>query len=176
MLQHQLEQRAVEPEFVTVAALLQNPKNHVSLKDWKALKADSICSQAVALDSCDTETVDLGDLGGAQADIPVVRCHSCGDDAFGLGEDLRLNENGRVYPPAVVSVSALGQDQLECRFDELRFVLREPSSRARQSGVEIPMADARVRISAIVDACFRLIVDGETAPSVTRWGSAQVLV
>jgi ABC-type nitrate/sulfonate/bicarbonate transport system permease component len=24
-----------------------------------------------------------------------------------------------------------------------------------------------VRISAIVDACFRLIVDGETAPSVT---------
>jgi len=26
-----------------------------------------------------------------------------------------------------------------------------------------------------VDACFRLIVDGETAPSVTRWGSAQVL-
>lgn len=32
-----------------------------------------------------------------------------------------------------------------------------------------------VRISAIVDACFTLIVDGETAPSVTRWGSAQVL-
>jgi hypothetical protein len=32
-----------------------------------------------------------------------------------------------------------------------------------------------MRISAIVDACFRLIVDGETAPSVTRWGSAQVL-
>jgi hypothetical protein len=29
-----------------------------------------------------------------------------------------------------------------------------------------------MRISAIVDACFRLIVDGETAPSVTRWGSA----
>ncbi len=34
----------------------------------------------------------------------------------------------------------------------------------------------QVRISAIVDACFRRIVDGETAPSVTRWGSAQVLV
>jgi hypothetical protein len=29
-----------------------------------------------------------------------------------------------------------------------------------------------LRISAIVDACFRLIVDGESAPSVTRWGSA----
>jgi len=36
--------------------------------------------------------------------------------------------------------------------------------------------DAKLRISAIVDACFRLIVDGGTAPSVTRWGSAQVLV
>jgi hypothetical protein len=33
-----------------------------------------------------------------------------------------------------------------------------------------------MRISAIVDAHFRLIVDGETSLSVTRWGSAQVLV
>jgi hypothetical protein len=33
-----------------------------------------------------------------------------------------------------------------------------------------------LRISAIVDACFRLIVDGEAAPPVTRWGSAQVLI
>ena len=33
-----------------------------------------------------------------------------------------------------------------------------------------------LRISAIVDACFRLIVDGESAPSMTRWGRAQVLV
>jgi DNA replication protein DnaC len=32
-----------------------------------------------------------------------------------------------------------------------------------------------LRISAIVDACFRLIVDGESTPSVTRWGSAQAL-
>ena len=38
------------------------------------------------------------------------------------------------------------------------------------------LAMRQVRISAIVDACFRLIVDGKTAPSVTRWGSAQVLV
>ena len=30
-----------------------------------------------------------------------------------------------------------------------------------------------VRISAIVDARFSLIVDGETASSWTRWGSAQ---
>jgi hypothetical protein len=37
-------------------------------------------------------------------------------------------------------------------------------------------SEIRLRISAIVDACFRLIVDGGTAPSMTRWGSAQVLV
>ena len=30
-----------------------------------------------------------------------------------------------------------------------------------------------LRISAIVDARFSLIVDGETASSWTRWGSAQ---
>jgi hypothetical protein len=33
----------------------------------------------------------------------------------------------------------------------------------------------QVRISAIVDACFRLIVDSELALSMTRRGSAQVL-
>ena len=33
---------------------------------------------------------------------------------------------------------------------------------------------ANVRISAIVDAHFRLIVDGKSAPSVTRRGAAQV--
>jgi len=33
--------------------------------------------------------------------------------------------------------------------------------------------DAQVRISAIVDACFRLIVDGVSAPSWTRGGCAQ---
>ena len=32
---------------------------------------------------------------------------------------------------------------------------------------------ATVRISAIVDACFRLIVDGVSAPSWTRGGCAQ---
>jgi hypothetical protein len=32
-----------------------------------------------------------------------------------------------------------------------------------------------VRISAIVDAHFRLIVDGKSAPSETRRGGAQVL-
>ena len=31
-----------------------------------------------------------------------------------------------------------------------------------------------MRISAIVDAYFRLIVDDDSAPKVTRWGSAQV--
>ena len=35
--------------------------------------------------------------------------------------------------------------------------------------------DTTVRISAIVDGHFSLIVDGETAPSEMRWGSAQVL-
>ena len=34
---------------------------------------------------------------------------------------------------------------------------------------------AAVRISAIVDACFRLIVDGRLALPLTRGGSAQVL-
>jgi hypothetical protein len=33
-----------------------------------------------------------------------------------------------------------------------------------------------MRISAIVDACFRLIVDGETVSPWRRWGSAQELV
>ena len=34
---------------------------------------------------------------------------------------------------------------------------------------------AQVRISAIVDGCFSLIVDGETALPEGRWGSAQAL-
>ncbi|MDD0812871.1 hypothetical protein PSQ20_21200 [Curvibacter sp. RS43] len=33
-----------------------------------------------------------------------------------------------------------------------------------------------VRISAIVDACFRLIVDGESVLPWRRWASAQELV
>jgi hypothetical protein len=33
-----------------------------------------------------------------------------------------------------------------------------------------------MRISAIVDACFRLIVDGESVLPCRRWGSAQELV
>jgi hypothetical protein len=33
-----------------------------------------------------------------------------------------------------------------------------------------------VRISAIVDACFRLIVDGESVWPWLRWASAQELV
>lgn len=36
------------------------------------------------------------------------------------------------------------------------------------------LASRKVRISAIVDARFRLIVDGKSAPSVTRRGGAQV--
>jgi hypothetical protein len=32
-----------------------------------------------------------------------------------------------------------------------------------------------MRISAIVDACFRLIVDGESASPWRRWGGAQEL-
>ena len=35
---------------------------------------------------------------------------------------------------------------------------------------------ASLRISAIVDACFRLIVDGESVLPWRRWGSAQELV
>lgn len=35
---------------------------------------------------------------------------------------------------------------------------------------------AELRISAIVDACFRLIVDGESVLPWRRWGSAQELV
>ena len=35
--------------------------------------------------------------------------------------------------------------------------------------------DPGVRISAIMDGHFSLIVDGETASSEMRWGSAQVL-
>jgi hypothetical protein len=34
----------------------------------------------------------------------------------------------------------------------------------------------KVRISAIVDACFRLIVDGNLMLPWRRWGSAQELV
>jgi len=40
------------------------------------------------------------------------------------------------------------------------------------------MAEAQewLRISAIVDACFRLIVDGVSEPSWTRKGCAQVSI
>jgi hypothetical protein len=36
-------------------------------------------------------------------------------------------------------------------------------------------AMGRVRISAVTDACFRLIVDGESVRPWRRWGSAQEL-
>ena len=39
--------------------------------------------------------------------------------------------------------------------------------------IENNMPKALVRISVIVDGCFSLIVDGETAVSKGRWGSAQ---
>ena len=39
---------------------------------------------------------------------------------------------------------------------------------------ELIAAIDELRISAIVDARFSLIVDGETASSRTRWGGAQV--
>ena len=51
-----------------------------------------------------------------------------------------------------------------------------PLIRSEPEMVHALAQDDQVRISAIVDACFRLIVDGESAPSVTRWRSAQVLV
>jgi len=38
------------------------------------------------------------------------------------------------------------------------------------------VVDYFLRISAIVDACFRLIVDGESVLPWRRWGSAQELV
>ena len=41
------------------------------------------------------------------------------------------------------------------------------------SGLDVRFG-ASMRISAIVDARFSLIVDGETASSRTRWGGAQV--
>jgi hypothetical protein len=37
-------------------------------------------------------------------------------------------------------------------------------------------ANSQLRISAIVDACFRLIVDGNLMLPWRRWGSAQELV
>jgi len=65
----------------------------------------------------------------------------------------------------------------------LNGVGAEPAWRAARYGVA-PLRDAisasksaaRLRISAIVDACFRLIVDGETVSPWRRWGSAQELV
>ena len=41
-------------------------------------------------------------------------------------------------------------------------------------GIEVDFS--LLRISAIVDACFRLIVDGESVLPCRRWGSAQELV
>jgi Asp-tRNA(Asn)/Glu-tRNA(Gln) amidotransferase A subunit family amidase len=49
--------------------------------------------------------------------------------------------------------------------DELLKCALEQSARANPK--------TNVRISAIVDACFRLIVDGVSAPSWTRRGCAQ---
>jgi len=51
----------------------------------------------------------------------------------------------------------------------------DPGELRAQQVVDTPVAKA-VRISAIVDACFRLIVDGESVLPWRRWGSAQELV
>ena len=47
---------------------------------------------------------------------------------------------------------------------------------ANHTGPESCAAYREVRISAIVDACFRLIVDGESVLPRRRWGSAQELL
>jgi hypothetical protein len=43
-----------------------------------------------------------------------------------------------------------------------------------EASIAAKFARQELRISAIVDACFRLIVDGVSAPSWTRRGCAQV--
>ena len=54
--------------------------------------------------------------------------------------------------------------------------LAPPGSPPRRTSASQSCALTRVRISAIVDACFRLIVDGESVLPWRRWGSAQELV
>ena len=46
----------------------------------------------------------------------------------------------------------------------------------RANRMKVLVHDGIVRISSIVDACFRLIVDGESVLPWRRWGSAQELV
>ena len=54
--------------------------------------------------------------------------------------------------------------------------LRRPARRTVEGVMVVSWRIARLmRISVIVDGYFSLIVDGETAPSEMRWGSAQVL-
>ena len=56
-------------------------------------------------------------------------------------------------------------------------ILEHPRSADAAAHQELPNVPDRpkLRISAIVDGCFSLIVDGETAASKRRWGSAQAL-
>ena len=48
-----------------------------------------------------------------------------------------------------------------------------PHSGKGKNALDFHLSFYLVRISAIVDACFRLIVDGVSAPSWTRRGCAQ---
>ena len=54
---------------------------------------------------------------------------------------------------------------------EIRYV--RPEFQALLDDAQIIATTVTVRISTIVDACFRLIVDGVSAPSWTRRGCAQ---
>jgi hypothetical protein len=54
------------------------------------------------------------------------------------------------------------------------FCAARPSEAIKDGGKQL--GEMAVLISAIVDACFRLIVDGESVLPCRRWGSAQELV
>ena len=66
----------------------------------------------------------------------------------------------------------LSHDRIALNMAILKDAVAEYQSLTSAAGLDWP----RLRISAIVDAHFSLIVDGKTAPSVTRGGSAQALV
>ena len=85
-------------------------------------------------------------------------------DAVRSAELAQASARGRMAGDTARDVAAFERTMTEGEIEDDR------SSEASTSG----RIAANVRISAIVDAHFRLIVDGKSAPSVTRRGGAKV--
>ena len=86
-----------------------------------------------------------------------------------MDDDELLDALGVEVAPLKAASRTPREERIIAGFEDiLRF--HQTHGRAPRQGGECDM-----RISAIVDGCFSLIVDGETASPGWRWGSAQAL-